>query len=71
MGFLPEPDHPTKRGQGSALGFTMNVPIALELHAGLFRRPTKALDKAADKIKPELVLISAGFDAHTLDRSAP
>src|SRR5262249_4704237 len=27
----------------------------------------KALEKAADKIKPELVLISAGFDAHTRD----
>jgi acetoin utilization deacetylase AcuC-like enzyme len=26
-----------------------------------------ALDKAADKIKPQLVLISAGFDAHALD----
>ena len=26
-----------------------------------------ALDKAADKIKPQLVLVSAGFDAHARD----
>ncbi len=26
-----------------------------------------ALEKAADKIKPQLVLVSAGFDAHALD----
>lgn len=29
-----------------------------------FRRAT---EKAADKIKPELVLVSAGFDAHAKD----
>ena len=28
---------------------------------------TKALEKAADLIKPELVLVSAGFDAHVRD----
>jgi hypothetical protein len=28
---------------------------------------TNALEKAADRIKPELVLVSAGFDAHAKD----
>jgi acetoin utilization deacetylase AcuC-like enzyme len=28
---------------------------------------TKALEKAADACKPELVLVSAGFDAHAKD----
>jgi acetoin utilization deacetylase AcuC-like enzyme len=26
-----------------------------------------AIEKAADKVKPDLILLSAGFDAHRLD----
>src|SRR5262249_29868678 len=54
--------------KGKGLGYTLNAPIKFgtsrkDYHAA-FR---SSLEKAADKIKPELVLVSAGFDAHAQD----
>jgi acetoin utilization deacetylase AcuC-like enzyme len=67
-GFYPGTGAESQTGRGKGLGCTLNAPIRYgtprkEYHA----RFTNALEKAADKIKPELVLVSAGFDAHTLD----
>jgi acetoin utilization deacetylase AcuC-like enzyme len=67
-GFYPGTGAETETGHGRGLGYTINAPIRYgtrrkEYHA----RFTNALEKASDKIKPELVLVSAGFDAHTLD----
>ena len=55
-------------GKGKGAGQIVNVPVAFgtsrkDYHAAF----TKALEKAADACKPELVLVSAGFDAHALD----
>jgi acetoin utilization deacetylase AcuC-like enzyme len=68
MGFYPGTGAADETGRGKGLGYTLNVPIRngtprKEYHA----RFTSALEKAADKIKPELVLVSAGFDAHAKD----
>jgi acetoin utilization deacetylase AcuC-like enzyme len=67
-GFYPGTGAATETGQGRGLGYTLNEPIRY----GTSRKDyhdhfTRALEKAADKIKPELVLISAGFDAHVKD----
>src|SRR5207245_7561985 len=67
-GFYPGTGAENETGRGDGLGYTLNAPIRYgtprkDYHA----RFTNALEKAADKIKPELVLVSAGFDAHRLD----
>ena len=68
MGFYPGTGAADETGKGKGLGYTLNVPVRhgtarKEYHD----RFTRALEKAADKIKPELVLVSAGFDAHAGD----
>ncbi|HEV3203093.1 MAG TPA: histone deacetylase [Gemmataceae bacterium] len=67
-GFYPGTGAESETGRGKGLGHTINAPIRY----GTSRKDyhdhfSKALEKAADKIKPELVLISAGFDAHAKD----
>jgi acetoin utilization deacetylase AcuC-like enzyme len=67
-GFYPGTGSDRETGRGKGLGHIFNAPVRFGTsrkdYHGLF---TKALDKAADKIKPELVLVSAGFDAHAKD----
>ena len=67
-GFYPGTGAADETGTGDGLGATVNVPLRFgtrraEYHAA-FR---SALEKTADRCKPELVLVSAGFDAHRLD----
>jgi acetoin utilization deacetylase AcuC-like enzyme len=67
-GFYPGTGNSDETGTRSGLGFNVNVPVPMgtsraEYHAQ-FRN---AVEKAADKIKPELILLSAGFDAHRRD----
>ncbi len=67
-GFYPGTGAADETGKGKGQGYTLNAPIKFgtsrkDYHAA-FRA---ALEKAADKIKPELVLVSAGFDAHAKD----
>jgi acetoin utilization deacetylase AcuC-like enzyme len=68
MGFYPGTGAADETGTGKGLGMTLNAPIRLgvspkEYHAHF----AHFLEKAADAIKPELVLVSAGFDAHVRD----
>ena len=48
---------------------TRNIPLALWHAAGRLPRrvPIAASKRLADQVRPELVLISAGFDAHAED----
>ena len=68
QGFYPGTGEAEETGKGKGLGYTLNVPVKFGTprkdYIDLF---TKALEKAADKIKPELVLLSAGFDPHKAD----
>ncbi len=68
MGFYPGTGDAGETGQGKGRGYTINAPIrygtSRKDYQAAFR---SALDKAADRIKPQLVLVSAGFDAHALD----
>lgn len=66
--FYPGSGRGTETGTQHGLGYTVNLPVRY----GTSRHDYQSgflsmLEKAAEKIKPELVLISAGFDAHALD----
>ena len=73
-GFYPGTGAADETGSGAGLGYTLNVPLRYGFghrdyevrrqYQGAF---ANALAKAADKVKPELVLVSAGFDAHARD----
>ncbi len=66
--FYPGTGSAEETGTGAGLGFTKNVPLP----AGTGRQRyieafNAALESAAAKIRPELIIISAGFDAHRAD----
>ena len=58
----------TERGAGAGLGATVNVPLPAgsgwSVYDPIFRQ---VLWPVADRFKPDVVLLSAGFDAHWLD----
>lgn len=66
--FYPGTGLASETGSGRGLGLIKNVPLAYGTprseYLGAFRG---ALADLAEKAKPELVLISAGFDAHAED----
>jgi acetoin utilization deacetylase AcuC-like enzyme len=67
-GFYPGTGAEDETGRGKGLGFTINVPVRFGTSRKDYRDLfSRGLERAADKIKPELVLISAGFDAHARD----
>jgi acetoin utilization deacetylase AcuC-like enzyme len=67
-GFYPGTGAAGETGTGRGLGHTCNVPIAFGTsRANYFASFRATLEKAAELSRPELVLISAGFDAHRLD----
>lgn len=67
-GFYPGTGAADETGTGPGLGNTINVPVrygtARAHYHDMFRA---AVEHAADRIQPELILISAGFDAHARD----
>jgi acetoin utilization deacetylase AcuC-like enzyme len=68
MGFYPGTGDADETGEGAGLGSTLNVPLRYGTPRPDYRAAFRStLDKAADKIKPHLVLVSAGFDAHARD----
>jgi acetoin utilization deacetylase AcuC-like enzyme len=67
-GFYPGTGAENETGRGKGLGHIINAPVRFGTSRKDYHdRFLKALEKAADKIKPELVLVSAGFDAHARD----
>jgi acetoin utilization deacetylase AcuC-like enzyme len=67
-GFYPGTGAENETGRGKGLGHIVNAAVRFGTsrkdYHGKF---TDRLEIAADKIKPELVLVSAGFDAHAKD----
>lgn len=66
--FYPGSGEKSETGKGAGLGTKFNLPVSFgtarpEYHSAF----ESVLTKCADKCKPELVLISAGFDAHRKD----
>ena len=55
-------------GMGRGRGFTLNVPVRAATPANEQRRMfDTAIEEIAGKFKPDLIFISAGFDAHRGD----
>ncbi|MBX3291848.1 MAG: histone deacetylase [Acidobacteria bacterium] len=55
-------------GQGKGLGTTLNVPVkAFTKAADQVHAFEAAIEEIASKIKPDIIFISAGFDAHLTD----
>jgi len=66
--FYPGTGRADETGGGDGLGTTVNVPVEMGTsrseYLDMFRA---ALDQLARKMRPQLVLLSAGFDAHRQD----
>ena len=66
--FYPGTGKPSETGKGAGLGSTLNVALEFgtdrEIFVSEFER---ALADISARIKPDLILISAGFDAHRSD----
>ena len=66
--FYPGTGHEDETGSGRGAGTVLNLPVELgisrEDYLAMFG---DALDRFADRMKPQLIFISAGFDAHRED----
>jgi len=66
--FYPGTGDTDETGAGDALGTTLNLPIAFGTPRKEYLAAFSAnLEKFAERIKPQLILLSAGFDTHRLD----
>ncbi len=66
--FYPGTGTRDETGTGAGLGHTRNVPLPYGTPRDKYRGAFQTnLESLADRIKPELVIISAGFDAHAED----
>jgi acetoin utilization deacetylase AcuC-like enzyme len=66
--FYPGTGARDETGTGAGLGFTRNIPLPHGTTQADYHAAFRAgLERLADKVKPELVVISAGFDAHAED----
>ncbi|MEX2114301.1 MAG: histone deacetylase [Pirellulales bacterium] len=66
--FYPGTGRADETGTGDALGTKRNVPVEFgTTRSAYLDQFTGALEKLAKTIRPELVIVSAGFDAHRDD----
>ena len=66
--FYPGTGRADETGLGHGLGFTKNIPLRFGTHRKEYRAAFRSsLEEFADRVKPELILLSAGFDAHKAD----
>ncbi len=66
--FYPGTGGASETGSGQGLGTTLNVPVEYGTPVKEYHeRFTQALHTIASRVRPELILISAGFDAHRKD----
>jgi acetoin utilization deacetylase AcuC-like enzyme len=67
-GFYPGTGAADETGSGPGLGCIRNVPVAYGTSRTNYLEGFKSeVARLADEIKPELILVSAGFDAHAAD----
>jgi acetoin utilization deacetylase AcuC-like enzyme len=66
--FYPGSGRHDETGEGRGQGTTLNVPLRFGTSRKDFRHVfAESLAAFADTVKPQLVLISAGFDSHRSD----
>ena len=54
-------------GAGAGVGTTLNIPLPAGSDGALYRRAWEQVGMAVAKFKPQLIILSAGYDAHTGD----
>ncbi len=66
--FYPGTGRRSETGRGSGLGTTFNLPLEFGIsRLDYLSAFENMLTRAADSIKPDLIIVSAGFDAHADD----
>ena len=66
--FYPGTGRAGETGTGRGLGFTKNLPLPYGTAPADYHAAFEAsLSDFADKVRPEVVILSAGFDAHAED----
>lgn len=67
-GFYPGTGAASEQGAGAGLGYTVNVPMkAGQGDAAMEDAYRDTILPAVERFEPELILVSAGFDAHRAD----
>jgi acetoin utilization deacetylase AcuC-like enzyme len=67
-GIYPGTGAADETGTAEGEGFNLNVPLLANAGDRAFARVlAEVIEPAADRFAPELVMVSAGFDAHWLD----
>jgi acetoin utilization deacetylase AcuC-like enzyme len=66
--FYPGTGDVTETGTGAGLGWIANEPVHVDTTSKSFiERFARGIETLATKVRPELILLSAGFDAHKYD----
>lgn len=66
--FYPGTGGPEEKGRGAGLGFTLNIPLdAGAQDHEIEKKYAEQVLPAVRNFKPDLLMISAGFDAHEMD----
>jgi acetoin utilization deacetylase AcuC-like enzyme len=66
--FYPGTGAASEKGRGNGLGFTLNVPLdAGATDDDVERKYADQVIPAVRQFKPDLLMVSAGFDAHEMD----
>ena len=66
--FYPGTGDADETGTGRGLGWTHNVPLAFGISRKKYIESfEKSLSRAVEQCRPQLILLSAGFDAHCED----
>lgn len=66
--FYPGTGAAEETGRGDGLGATCNVPLELGVSRREYRDQfERSLTEMARRLRPQLLLVSAGFDSHHLD----
>jgi acetoin utilization deacetylase AcuC-like enzyme len=66
--FYPGTGAASEKGRGEGLGFTLNIPLeAGAKDVEIEQKYAEQVVPAVRNFKPDLLMISAGFDAHELD----
>jgi len=66
--FYPGTGAASERGRGEGLGFTLNIPLDIGAKDDeIEKKYAEQVIPAVRQFKPDLLMISAGFDAHEMD----
>ena len=66
--FYPGTGNAPEIGEGEGRGYTLNIPLSKGAHAGDYAAAfDRVLLPVLEAYRPELLLVSAGFDAHRND----